>query len=353
MRMRCDEDCRTAGFGKTERPVGWEGNGEPIMMGLVRHCEGKPAETDRLHLQSLSHSFTLDFIITGRTKEILENEVRPLVAEFLKERGLKLSENKTRITHIEEGFDFLGKHIRKYDGKFLTKPSTENVRSFLREIKATIGEHLHSGVEKLILALNPMIRGWTNFHRPSTSKKTFRDVDRYIFCELRRWMWRRHPRKTLTWCYEKYYTRVGNRNYVLQGTLIDRRGKPRTIRLIKASDVAIKRHVKIKTAANPYDPKWESYFEERSALQMRDNHYGYDKLLRLWFDQDGRCPRCSERITRETGWHLHHWVWVVNGGDESMANLALMHPTCHLQLHAQIKRVDGVSCCTASSEEGV
>ena len=60
LRMRGDEDCRTAGFGKTERPVGWEGNGEPIMMKLVRHCEGKPAATDRLHLQSLSHSFTLD-----------------------------------------------------------------------------------------------------------------------------------------------------------------------------------------------------------------------------------------------------------------------------------------------------
>jgi len=96
-------------------------------MKLVRHCAGKPAATDRLYLQSLSHSFTLDFIITGRTKEILENEVTPLIVEFLKERGLKLSEDKTRITHIAEGFDFLGKHIRKYDGKFLTKPSRENV----------------------------------------------------------------------------------------------------------------------------------------------------------------------------------------------------------------------------------
>lgn len=69
--------------------------------------------------------------------------------EFLKERGLKLSESKTRITHIAEGFDFLGKHIRKYDGKFLTKPSPENVKTFLSEIKATIGQHLHSPVEKL------------------------------------------------------------------------------------------------------------------------------------------------------------------------------------------------------------
>src|SRR5215468_651985 len=80
--------------------------------------------------------FADDFVITGRTKELLEEEVRPLTTEFLNPRGLKLSENKTRITHIEEGFDYLGKHIRKYNGKFLTKPSAENVRSFLREIKA-------------------------------------------------------------------------------------------------------------------------------------------------------------------------------------------------------------------------
>jgi RNA-directed DNA polymerase len=80
-----------------------------------------------------------DFIITGRSKEILKNEVKPLIVEFLKERGLKLSENKTHITHIAEGFDFLSKHIRKYGGKFLTRPSRDNVKSFLNEIKATVG----------------------------------------------------------------------------------------------------------------------------------------------------------------------------------------------------------------------
>jgi hypothetical protein len=167
LRMQCDEDCRTAGFGKTERPVGWEGNGEPITMGLVRHCEGKPAATDRLHLPSLNHSFTLDFIITGRSKEILENEVKPLVAAFLKERGLQLSESKTRITHISEGFDFLGLHIRKYNGKFLTKPSRANVQSFLAEIKTTIRKNLHTSVEELIkrhikvkAAANPYDPAW-------------------------------------------------------------------------------------------------------------------------------------------------------------------------------------------------
>jgi RNA-directed DNA polymerase len=294
-----------------------------------------------------------DFIITGKRKEILENEVTPLIVEFLKERGLKLSENKTRITHIAEGFDFLGKHIRKYGGKLLTKPSRENVKTFLREIKATIGQHLHSPVEKLLLTLNPMIRGWALFHRASASKGTFHKVDNYIFCELIRWMQHRHPCKPLSWCYKKYFTSVGNRNYVLQGTIPDRRGKPRTIRLVKAMDVPIKRHVKIKATANPYDPKWETYFEVRMALQMKENLHGYDRLIKLWFDQNGRCPQCGEKITCETGWHLHHRVWVINGGDDSMANLILMHPTCHLQLHAQADGRLTFSCSTVSSEEGV
>src|SRR5262245_57230819 len=181
--MQCDEDCRTAGFGKTERPVGWEGDGELSMVKLVRHCErGKPAGTDRLHLQVLSHSFTLDFAITGKTKELLEEEVRPLTAEFLNQRGLKLSESKTRITHIEEGFDFLGKHFQKHGGKLLIKPSRQNVQTFLAEMKATFRENLHAPVERLLMELNPKLRGWAMFHRTTASKKVFGYVDHRIFC---------------------------------------------------------------------------------------------------------------------------------------------------------------------------
>jgi RNA-directed DNA polymerase len=297
--------------------------------------------------------FADDFIITGRSKEILENEVKPLVEAFLKERGLMLSESKTRITHINEGFDFLGKHIRKYNGKFLTKPSRKNVRAFLAEIKATIRENRHTPVEELITLLNPKIRGWALFHRSSSSKEIFNYVDYRIFCELQRWMQGRHPGKSLSWCDRKYLTRVGNRNYVLQGTYLDRRGKPHTVLLFKAADVPIKRHVKIKAAANPYDPKWELYFEKRLALQMKDSQIGYDKLVKLWFRQEGICPQCDHKVTSETGWHLHHLVWVVNGGDDSFANLVLIHPTCHQQLHAQINQAIAPEGCTASDPSGV
>jgi RNA-directed DNA polymerase len=297
--------------------------------------------------------FADDFIITGRSKEILENEVKPLVIVFLKERGLQLSEGKTRITHISEGFDFLGVHIQKYNGKFLTKPSRANVQAFLAEIKTTIRKNLHTSIEELLKQLNPKIRGWALFHRSSASKEIFNYVDYRIFCDLEHWMRRRHPSKNPSWCYKKYFTRVGNRSYVLQGSYLDRRGKPHIIRLVNASDIPIKRHIKVKAAANPYDPAWELYFEERIALQMKDSHKGYDKLLKLWFDQNGICPQCGQKITRETGWHLHHRVRVVDGGDDSISNLILMHPTCHQQLHAQINIADYQDCHTASTEAGV
>lgn len=280
-----------------------------------------------------------DFIITGNSRELLENEVTPLVTQFLKERGLELSKEKTRVTHVTQGFDFLGKHIQKYGNsrKLLTKPSRPNVQAFLQDLKATFNLNLSTPPDQLLLLLNPKIRGWAQFHRSSASKEIFSYVDYRIFRELEHWMIRRHPRKSLRWCYARYFTTVGNNSYVLQASYPDRRGRPRTIRLAKAAETPIKRHVKIKAAAHPYDPQWESYFEQRNAVQMKDNLRGYDKLLRVWHKQDGVCPPCGALITKETGWHLHHQVRVVDGGDEAMSNLVLLHPVCHQQLHAQLK----------------
>ena len=100
--------------------MGWEGNGEPVMIRLLRHCiRGNPWKTDRHCLPLLSYSFTLDFVITGASREVLENKVKPLVKAFLKERGLELSEEKTKLTHISEGFDFPGFNVRKYKAKLL------------------------------------------------------------------------------------------------------------------------------------------------------------------------------------------------------------------------------------------
>jgi RNA-directed DNA polymerase len=280
-----------------------------------------------------------DFIITGSTKELLEDKVKPLVEEFLKERGLELSPEKTRISHISDGFDFLGKNIRKYKGKLLIKPSTKNVKSILSKIGETIKGNLHTPVEQLIDKLNPIIKGWANHHRHTVSKDSFRRVDSETFLKLWSWAKRRHPNKNPTWIKEKYFKSTGTRNWVFQTTLPTERGKLHTIRLANAMDVAIKRHIKIKNGANPYDPEWEIYFEGRIGLNMLENLKERKRLLHLWFDQDGICPLCSQKITKESGWHIHHLIRRVDGGKDTMDNLVLLHPNCHDQVHSQSLKV--------------
>src|SRR5262249_48718628 len=100
-------------------------------------------------------------IITGTSAELLRDEVQPLVAHFLSERGLELSHEKTSITHVDDGFDFLGQNIRRYGTKVLLKPSRKNVKAFLAKIDEVIqqaGGYLTAG--QLIQRLNPKIRGW-------------------------------------------------------------------------------------------------------------------------------------------------------------------------------------------------
>ena len=116
-----------------------------------------------------------DFIITGISKELLENQIMPVVADFLRERGLVFSPEKTFITHISDGFDFLGQNLRRYRGrKTLTKPSKRNVSTFLRNTQELIHQHRQSEQAALIRLLNQAIRGWANYHRHVCSKKNIR-----------------------------------------------------------------------------------------------------------------------------------------------------------------------------------
>ena len=115
--------------------------------------------------------FADDFVITGSSKELLEHEVKPLVEQFMKERGLTLSAEKTLITHIEDGFDFLGQHVRKYNGKLIIKPSKKNVKAFLEKVRKVVKEHQGTTAGNLILLLNPLIRGWARYHQHVESRE--------------------------------------------------------------------------------------------------------------------------------------------------------------------------------------
>ena len=105
--------------------------------------------------------------------------------------------------------------------------------------------------------------------------------------------------------------------------------------LTQASKIPIQRHTKIKEEANPYDPAWELYFEERLGIKMSNTLLGRRRLYFLWKEQNGICPLCNQKITKLTGWHNHHIVWRVHGGEDSAENRVLLHPNCHRQLHSQ------------------
>jgi RNA-directed DNA polymerase len=280
-----------------------------------------------------------DFIITGRTKEQLEMEVRPFVEGYLKERGLALSEEKSRLTHINEGFDFLGQNVRKYNGKFIIKPSKKSVTAFLAKVRAVIKANKQTKAGELIAYLNPMLKGWANYHRHASSSRTFSKVGAAVFRVLWRWALRRHRRRSKKWIKGKYFGHVGDRNWVFQGKDTDASGATRLMRLFYIECVPIKRHIKVRGEANPYDPEWEPYFERRIDARMKDDLKGRWQLFSLWQEQKGLCPACGQKITRATGWHNHHIVWRCHGGADGARNRVLLHPNCHSQVHSRKLKV--------------
>jgi RNA-directed DNA polymerase len=276
-----------------------------------------------------------DFIVTGNSRELLQTKVKPLVAAFLGERGLELSQEKTQITPIEDGFDFLGQTVRKYQGKLLITPSQKNVKTFLEKVRAVIKANQQATAGGLIVQLNPLIRGWANYHRHVSSKATFACVDHAIFEALWRWAKRRHPNKGARWVRNRYFCQVGSRAWSFFGEVKGVEGATRSVLLLQASKTPIQRHTKIKENANPYDPVWELYFEERLGVKMHQTLRGRRKLSFLWKEQKGLCPMCGQKITKLTGWHNHHIVWRVHGGEDKTENRVLLHPNCHRQLHSQ------------------
>ncbi|MGI9306233.1 MAG: group II intron reverse transcriptase/maturase [Gammaproteobacteria bacterium] len=277
--------------------------------------------------------FADDFVITGATKSLLENEVKPLVETFLRERGLELSPEKTMISHIDDGFDFLGQNLRKYQGKLLIKPASKSVKAFLRKVRHVIKQNKSASAGTLICQLNPIIRGWTMYHRHAVSSTVFQSVDHAIFQALWRWAKRRHLNKGQRWVKARYFHSIGDRNWVFTGEVRGPKGEPSAVHLFAAHSVRITRHVKVNGKVNPYDPDWELYLEKRQTRTMAASMRGRNALLSLWKRQQGRCPRCGEAITPETGWHKHHIVYRSHGGSDTLDNQVLLHPVCHRQLH--------------------
>ena len=278
--------------------------------------------------------FADDFVVTGTSKEILEQKVIPLIETFLSERGLKLSTEKTIITHITDGFDFLGQNIRKCQDKLLITPSKKSIDTLKTKVRKVLKAQPQATAGDIIAQLNPILRGWANYHRHVVSSRIFNDVDGDIFRYVWRWALRRHPTRNKQWVKQTYFPKVGTRDWVFTGLMEGRNHKPHSLHLFRLSKVPIRRHIKIKSDANPYDPVWEPYFEARSYAQIKDTLEGRIDLQFLWQRQLGICPVCQQALAPDTPWERHHVIWRVYGGADTLDNLQLLHPNCHRQIHA-------------------
>ena len=275
-----------------------------------------------------------DFVVTGATREVLEDEVKPMIERFLTERGLTLSKEKTLITHIEEGFDFLGCTVRRYEGKLLITPAKKKVKVFETKLKAVVATNPAATAGELIVQLNRQIRGWANYYKPFVSSTAFCKIDTDLFGVLWRWAQKRHRTRSKDWVQRNYFPHVNNRRWVFTGKVASRSGKLHTLHLVRLSSVPIVRHVKIRADANPYDPEWEQYFEVRHHARMRGTLTDRIDLQMLWSRQVGLCPQCHQMLLPEEAWERHHVIWRVMGGSDKLDNLCLLHANCHRKLHA-------------------
>ena len=214
-----------------------------------------------------------DFVVTGISKETLETKVLPAIQSFLAKRGLVLSQEKTRITQIEQGFDFLGQNIRKYNGKLLIKPAKKSVKSLLDKVRGIIKKHASATQSDVIHKLNPVIRGWAMYHRHSVAKACYSEVDFHIWRMLWRWARRRHPTKGAKWVMRRYFHSDGGMSWAFTSS-DENDGQANNLRLFRAMSIPITRHIKIRSKANPYDQMWDSYFMKRHTRKNSVKLFG-------------------------------------------------------------------------------
>ncbi len=217
-----------------------------------------------------------DFIITAKSKEVIEHGIIPLVKSFLKERGLTLSAEKSKITHISKGFDFLSYNFRKYKTKLIIQPSKQSIQEFKDKLKLVFKKFRGVPAHALIRKLNPVIRGWSNYHKGFCAKRTFNRLSTTIYKKLKRWAKKEHANRNIWWIYHRYFTE----NHFSDSWKSNAGLKKH--RLYKIAMVPIKYHIKIKAKANPYLKSYHKYFysrqkhrEQSRRICKQNTSFGY------------------------------------------------------------------------------
>lgn len=282
-----------------------------------------------------------DFVIMCHTKEDAEN-LYSLLSEYLTERGLVLAEDKTRITYAEDGFNFLGFNVRRYNAtkckkgqppkkvkKLLIKPSKESVKTLKAKISEVFGKAKGANAGALIGRLNPIITGTANFWKPSVAKEVFNQIDHYTWEKTKRWINRSHPNKNWIWKRERYIKpdNMGQskNNWIFTDPQAGNQLK-------RMAWTEVKRHTLIAHDNSPFDSNLTDYYHKRDIKNFENNTVL--SRQRLAKKQNYVCPICGRSIVDfKEGLEIHHKIPKFHGGNDEYKNLQLVHIFCHIEYH--------------------
>ena len=277
-----------------------------------------------------------DFIVTARDKGNLE-AAQTQIQQWLSERGLELSTEKTLITHIDEGFDFLGFNHRHYHGQLFIMPSKKKVLDFCKRIGCELKAMNGCEQEVVIRKLNPLLRGFANYYKGVVSKDIFSYISHRVWKYLWQWGKRRHPHKPNRWIRRRYFKTIKGNSWIFATTTSDRRGKEKELTLFHIPNVPIQRHIKVKGNASPDDPSLKEYWKKRHqniGKSFWDRNSNNHKIAQ---NQNWICPICGEPLFNGENIDTHHIIPVAEGGLDDIENLQHMHKSCHIQEHTKSK----------------
>ena len=282
-----------------------------------------------------------DFVVICHTQEQADSMYNKM-EKYLKDRNLSLSMEKTRVIHIENGFDFLGFNIRQYQissgkVKLLIKPSKDSIKKAKLKIKDVFKRKRGRPVKELILELNPIIRGTGHYWNKAVSKEIFGGIDNYIWQKTVKFLRQLHPRKKWSWKAEKYFKLDHNGISKSKWILTD--PKDNNIQITKMSWIPIERHTIVKFDNSPDNPSLKQYFEQRDEKEFNGNNVLHKQKMAK--KQKYKCRICKQSLIGEESLETNHIVPEKVGGKSYYYNLELLHTSCHIQHHQLLEYYGG------------
>lgn len=278
-----------------------------------------------------------DFVVFCETKKDAEKSVVTL-KKWLSQKGLTLSDEKTRIIQLSEGFNFLSFNVRHYKvsntktgWKLLIKPSREAIREIKLKIKKVWRKLQGQNIGAVVKTLNPMIRGWANYHKINVASETFKELDDWMHKRERRYTKLTHPNKSDKWRTSRYFGKLNldrDDHWVF--------GDKKTgLHILKLSWTKIDRHSLVEKRSSPDDPSLTKYWKSREEAKAKNLTPSSQRIAKR---QKHICTICGESLYNGEEIHIHHKTERSKGGKNTYSNLEMLHLFCHQQKHAAHRR---------------